>query len=153
MNKNLIKYELIYKMTVNGSTASDFHKYCDNKGPTLTIIETTNNEIFGGFTPLSWNKENDGKDKSKKTFLFSLNLMKKYDMFNRSKRAILYSSNYGPIFGIYDIFFNGLLKGHINANKDSNFFEFQQLELLQEKGESGSFDTQEIEIFKVIYES
>ena len=154
VNKNLIKYELIYKMTVNGSTARNFHKYCDNKGPTLTIIETNINEIFGGFTPLSWSKENDGKDKSKKTFLFSLNLMKKYDMFNRSKRAILYDEYCGPIFGeSYDLYLRkNLLEGRINASKDSNFFEFQKLELLQEKGEKSSFETQEIEIFKVIYE-
>ena len=38
VNKNLIKYELIFKMTVNGSNARDFHKYSDNKGPTLKII-------------------------------------------------------------------------------------------------------------------
>ena len=76
VNKNLIKYELIFKMTVNGYNARDFHKYPDNKGPTLTIIQTKNDKIFGGFTPLSWSTNNNGKDKSKKTFLFSLNLLK-----------------------------------------------------------------------------
>ena len=44
------------------------------------------------------------------------------------------------------------MQGCINANKDSNFFEIRQLELLQEKGEIGCFDTKEIEVFKVIYE-
>ena len=55
LNKNLIKYELIFKMSENGSECIDFLKYCNNKGPTLTIIETKNNNIFGGFTPLNWN--------------------------------------------------------------------------------------------------
>ena len=68
VNKNLIKYELIFKMTVNGSNAKDFHKYCNNKGPTLTIIQTKNNEIFGGFTPLNWS--NGNTDKVKKHFYF-----------------------------------------------------------------------------------
>ena len=54
MDKNEIKYELIYKMSKDGSSAKDFHKCCDNKGPTLTIIKTDGNKIFGGFTPLEW---------------------------------------------------------------------------------------------------
>ena len=41
-------------MSINGRTSKDFHKYCDNKGPTLTIVKTTKNKIFGGFTPLNW---------------------------------------------------------------------------------------------------
>ena len=77
-------------------------------------------------------------------------------MFNRNKRATFYYLNYGPTFGNnnnYDIIFKEtLLQGCINANKDSNFFEFRQLELLQEKGEIGCFDTKEIEVFNVIYE-
>ena len=46
MDKNSLKYELIYKMTVNGNKAEDFHKCCDDKGPTLTIIKTNKNRIF-----------------------------------------------------------------------------------------------------------
>ena len=76
-NKDNIKFELIFKMSENGSKSKDFHKYCDNKGSTLTIIKTTKNQIFGGFTPLEWNI-NGGylKDESNQTFLFSLNLKK-----------------------------------------------------------------------------
>ena len=167
MNKNSIRYELIFKMTKNGNRPIDFHNNCDDKGPTLTLIETKNNNIFGGFTPLSWNsKENNCYDKSKRTFLFSLNLMKKYDMFNRDKKAILCHWQYGPTFGNssqdefskcncgnYDISLGfTLTQGKINASNDSNFFQYQQLELTQGKGESETFDTKEIEIFKVIYE-
>ena len=43
------------------------------------------------------------------------------------------------------------MKGKINASKDLNFFEYQQLELTQGKGESETFDTKEMEVFKVIY--
>ena len=104
LNTNIIKYELIFKMTTNGYTPKNFHDYCDNKGPTLTLIETKNNNIFGGFTPLSWNSNekkgyNFNYDISKRTFLFSLNLMKKFDMFNRDKRAIKCHEDYGPTFG------------------------------------------------------
>ena len=73
-------------MSINGSSAKDFHDYCDNKGPTLIFIKTTKNKIFRGFTPLSWDSDNGDKyDKDGKTFLFSLNLMKKYDKINKEK--------------------------------------------------------------------
>ena len=60
-------------MSENGSSSNDFHKYCDNQGATLTLIKTTGNVIFGGFTPLSWSSSYRGHcDYSKKTFVFSL---------------------------------------------------------------------------------
>ena len=125
IDKNIIKYELIYKLTENGSKTEDFHKCCDNKGSTLTIIETKNNDIFGGFTPLNWKKNSDSRkggnfDYNKKTFLFSMNLLKKYNMFNVDKPAILCYDYYGPSFGNSDILYYGqtLLKGKVHALDD-----------------------------------
>ena len=165
MNKNIIKYELIYKMSENGSRPDDFHEFCDNKGPTLTIIETKNNYIFGGFTPLNWSTNNkDSYDQSKRTFIFSLNLMKKYEMFNSKKRAIFCDIDHGPSFGNNS--FNGyyyssncdinlntsFLKGKICAIQDSNFLENEKLELIGERGKIEAFDTKEIEVFQIIFE-
>ena len=82
-NKSIIKFEKIFTMDENNSKGEDFHKCCDNKRPTLILIRTTENKIFGGFTPLNWN--NEGKcliDESDQTFIFSLNLMKKYNIIN-----------------------------------------------------------------------
>ena len=61
INKKNIDFKKIFTMSLNGSSCNDFHNYCDNKGPTITIIKTTNNKIFGGFTPLNW--ENSGENK------------------------------------------------------------------------------------------
>lgn len=47
---------LIYQATVNGWTADNFHQCCDGKGPTLHIIKTDKNRIFGGYTSVSWDK-------------------------------------------------------------------------------------------------
>ena len=83
-NKNNIKFELIFKMTEDGYKCIDFYNKCENKGPTLILIKTTKNKIFGGFTPLNW-KKGGGEiyDRSNQTFIFSLNLMKKYDIINK----------------------------------------------------------------------
>ena len=58
--------------------SDDFHKICDNKGPTLILAETIDNKKIGGFTPLSWNMTDKFIcDESNQTFVFSLNLKKK----------------------------------------------------------------------------
>ena len=88
-NKDKINFEKIFTMSLNGSSSKDFHDYCDNKGPTLTIIKTTENKIFGGFTPLNWDSSGLSKnDNDDQTFIFSLNLMKKYDLINKKNKAI-----------------------------------------------------------------
>ena len=48
-------------MSVNGNSSAEFHNYCDNKGLTLTIFQTTKNKIFGGFTPLNWDVNGGNK--------------------------------------------------------------------------------------------
>ena len=37
----------------DGWAASTFHSNCDEKGPTVTIIQV-GNYIFGGYTDVSW---------------------------------------------------------------------------------------------------
>eukprot|EP00026_Physarum_polycephalum_P010145 Phypoly_transcript_10297.p1 GENE.Phypoly_transcript_10297~~Phypoly_transcript_10297.p1 ORF type:complete len:371 (+),score=57.43 Phypoly_transcript_10297:26-1138(+) len=47
------RFRLIYKATLDGFHAGAFHHFCDNKGPTLTIIRDKE-YIFGGYSPISW---------------------------------------------------------------------------------------------------
>jgi hypothetical protein len=44
------RFQRIYDATTDGWGADDFHRCCDDKGWTLTIVETTKDFIFGGFT-------------------------------------------------------------------------------------------------------
>ena len=48
------KWKLIYRASEHGYTAGSFHEYCDNKGPTLIIIKSSEGWIFGGYTTQSW---------------------------------------------------------------------------------------------------
>ncbi len=43
---------LQYRASRDGWNASDYHRFCDDKGPTLTLIMTTNNVLCGGFLKL-----------------------------------------------------------------------------------------------------
>ena len=154
INKNQIKSELIFKMSECGSNWEKFHEKCDNKGPTLVLIKTTKNKIFGGFTPLDWKKEKENSilDNSNQTFIFSLNLMKKYDIIKSNSIAIRYCNSYGPIFGDKDIALKEDMKNGITfANSNCNFLSNNNLELTGGKGISEDFETEEVEVFKIIY--
>ena len=45
---------LLYRKTENDDSYSTFHKLCDNKGITLTLIKRKEGFIIGGYTPLNW---------------------------------------------------------------------------------------------------
>ena len=91
--------QLIYKAKRDGDKASDFHSKCDNRGPTITIIQTIKGSRFGGYTSISWtspkssNWPGDGL-----AFVFSLDLKQKFEVKNKME-AIGHYSNNGPVFG------------------------------------------------------
>jgi hypothetical protein len=70
--------QLLMRGSEDGFTADKFHRLCDQKGPTLTVIQTAGNlidppRIFGGYTSLSWQSPTVPADKADPhAFLFSL---------------------------------------------------------------------------------
>ena len=58
------KWKLLFRGSRDGFQAETFHSKCDNKGPTVTIVKRGNN-IFGGFTEISWNSKYVTCDKVK----------------------------------------------------------------------------------------
>ena len=40
----------LYQASVHTFAAAKFHELCDGKGPTLTLVKTTGNHVFGGYT-------------------------------------------------------------------------------------------------------
>ena len=82
-------------MSENGTKAEDFHKYCDNKGPSLVIIKTKTDRIFGGFTPLDWTKKGElSYDEPFQTFIFSINLKKIFNIKDNESGTIKCDGNY-----------------------------------------------------------
>ena len=51
------KWKLLYRASKHEYTGSSFHLYCDDKGPTLIVIKSSEGWIFGGYTTQSWNGE------------------------------------------------------------------------------------------------
>ena len=52
-----IKANLLYRTSRDGKLK--FHKYCDNKGPTIIFIKINNGYRFGGFSGISWEGESN----------------------------------------------------------------------------------------------
>ena len=51
-------FKLIYRGSKDGFTAVVFHSKCDKMGPTLIIIKSEFELIFGGYTDIDWTSEN-----------------------------------------------------------------------------------------------
>ena len=50
------RLRLLFRASQDGFMAETFHSKCDNKGPTITIVQSGDN-IFGGFTEESWDSK------------------------------------------------------------------------------------------------
>ena len=46
--------KLLYRGSRDGWDAKDFHRLCDNQGPTVTLVKSSAGRISGGFTTVSW---------------------------------------------------------------------------------------------------
>jgi len=66
------KFELIYRASRDGDSPEAFHQKCDDKGPTLVIIETDEGRKFGGYTKVSWSSTQTGYRRDDTAFLFLL---------------------------------------------------------------------------------
>jgi hypothetical protein len=64
--------DLLYRGTCDGFTASDFHRLCDNIGPTVTVImDSPQEKLFGGYSPLDWNSTSQWGT-TDQSFIFAL---------------------------------------------------------------------------------
>ena len=100
-NKGVKDRKILFKASRDGFNSSDFHKKCDGKDYTVTLILSKDRRLFGGFTDNSWDSISGSKE-GNKSFLFSIDNNKVY--YNKNyKKNIFCSKYYGPIFGLNDL--------------------------------------------------
>jgi hypothetical protein len=116
-----VRLELLYRASRDGFMARDFHRLCDNKGATVTVIRSKKGYVFGGYVDQSWNCS-DVWVASSSAFLFSLvrpssSVAMKLPLNGTNNQyAMRCDSLYGPKFGNYDI------EVHESANTNSNSY-------------------------------
>ncbi|GES86179.1 carbohydrate-binding module family 13 protein [Rhizophagus clarus] len=100
------EFKLLFRGSRDGFNSRNFHKNCDNKPRTVTIIKVGgSSEILGGYNPLEW-KSNDSFMTTKDSFIFSFdNSIGDYILSRvaNENRAVFNSSDYGPSFGKSDL--------------------------------------------------
>ncbi|PKC68234.1 hypothetical protein RhiirA1_534326 [Rhizophagus irregularis] len=145
------EFNLLVRGSRDGFDTSTFHKRCDNKGPTVTIVRVKDtNEILGGFNPHNWNSVTSFGifSSTKESFIFSLDKNNlENSIFSKVidiRHAILNGSNYGPFFGSGNSDFELLFEGKRG----------QCSKLCYEKAIRQSdkyFEVKEYEVFQVVY--
>jgi hypothetical protein len=108
------KFTLLWRGTRDGFGASAFHARCDGHGNTLTLIQDTNENVFGGFTPVAWEAREQApylkEDPSLKSFIFTLKnpagfLQKKFPLqAAKQKEAVSCSASHCPDFNDIRVF-------------------------------------------------
>ena len=143
-----IKADLLYRLSRDGDSINTFHQLCDNISPNLTLTESNDGHIFGGYTTCEWDNSNKEK-KDGETFLFSLTKKKKFkkkeDKLN--ERDIYSSKQYGPDFGGNDFYFNPTLK---KCTSCSPYYFLNNKDLADNK--ENTFEVKEVEIYKISFE-
>ncbi|KAL3780352.1 hypothetical protein HJC23_008124 [Cyclotella cryptica] len=95
-------FNLIYRGSSDGMTPQEFHAKCNDKGPTITIIETTEGHVVGGSSNVSW-ASCGGYCEASEAFLFAL-----AQNWNSSSckmkvtvpaTAVYFHPIFGPVFG------------------------------------------------------
>ena len=141
---------LLYRASIDGDLASDFHSKCDKANNTLVLVKTKKGLRFGGFTSETW-QGNDVDKMDEKAFCFSLDKMKIYNCI-KGKRAIFASTYSGPAFEncIFQIKDKCFEEGGECSDDTQNNFDNQEKQYEINNGED-IFEVEDVEVFKVIF--
>jgi len=101
-DSNKYKFRLLFRGSRDGFAASTFHKRCNGRGPNISIIKSTNNHVFGGYSQQSWHS-NGNYTRDDNAWLYSLRNTKGdpkvLKIVKNQQNAIYGNSGYGPTYG------------------------------------------------------
>ncbi|KAG9306451.1 hypothetical protein G9A89_003561 [Geosiphon pyriformis] len=152
------EFELLLRGSRDGFTPADFHRLCDNKGATLTIIKVKDTkQLIGGYSPSPWHSGNQLESGSG-TFIFSLGdringenikLSRFQDVHGKLGR--LCSGVFGPTFGCgkdLTLYGKDFHKQASSYCAKSNFYQYSLMNSID--GSKVYFAVQDYEVFKVV---
>ena len=132
------RLKLIFRASEHQYSLSEFHRHCDNQGPTITLIRSYQSahtyggkngstriperlHIFGCFASASWNS-NGGYIESSGSFLFRVRpySFEKGKIYERNENAMFGNIKYGPVMGG-----NFFQRGDIQISGRENFEVFR----------------------------
>jgi hypothetical protein len=153
------QFSLLWRGSRDGFGIDDFHRCCDGHPNTLTVILDTDENIFGGFTPVEWESPTQFRTKadlSLKSFLFTLKNphsfpARKFALKARKKNeALLCWSTRGPDFcdiGVCDN--SNASTGSYTSNFGDSYINDTRLDGKTFFTGSHNFQVKEIEVFEI----
>ena len=152
--KENIKTQLLYKKSRDGNDFNTFHNLCDNKGKTLTLIQSSEGFIIGGYTPLEWNR-NSGWKNDNDTFLFSITNKRIYKKKDNNTFSIYCGEDQGPWFpliGFRETGKKNMSQGQFlyKENPGDTYFEGIN-EIIPNENKDRFFNVKEVEVYKLTF--
>jgi len=80
----------IYTASIDGWKTENFHNHCDNRGPTLCLIRSSENYLAAGFTSISFSSESKYVEDSS-AMVFALTNELQAFKTNKPMGAVLHS--------------------------------------------------------------
>ncbi|KAG9288023.1 hypothetical protein G9A89_017618 [Geosiphon pyriformis] len=145
-------FKLLLRGSRDGFTPADFHRLCDDKGATISVIKVKGTgQIIGGFNPQSWHSQNQRLD-GEGSFIFSLG-------DDNAENAILskFVTGYGP-YGGKDL---GPYFGNLNMSLSGDFknsswcycqktINYKHAIMPGSENRQMNFSVEEYEVFQII---
>ncbi|KAG9300139.1 hypothetical protein G9A89_001269 [Geosiphon pyriformis] len=145
-------FKLLLRGTRDGFTPADFHRLCDNKGATVSVIKVKGTgQLIGGYNPQYWHSRDERLD-GEGSFIFSLGDGKagnaKLSKFV-GEVGPYGAPNYGPWFGWGCM----RLSGHDFKNNPGSIRRATQYEhsiMPGSENQTVEFFVEEYEVFQII---
>eukprot|EP01084_Bolivina_argentea_P165520 287551_1 len=132
---NIATFTVLYRASDHGFNKTQFHNKCDSHGPTITIIYSSSNTIFGAYCYVPWNSTNNDWMHDGKAFIF---MVRSNVESNQHQLPLLFpiKGTYGavyhgadahPMFGTGDIFIhkdNSEKSNHHSGSTEKRCYEY-----------------------------
>jgi hypothetical protein len=92
----------VYRASRDGWQAADFHRACDGRGPTVTLVRTTRGNLFGGHLNRPWHARREWiHDPGASLFALASPCCRDPTRFDIADPACAACGDdrYGPVFG------------------------------------------------------
>ena len=149
-----LKFKLVYRGSRDGMTAANFHLMCDGMDDTVSVIEDTNGNVFGGFADKAWSMKTSHV-KSEESFLFSLksslgNEPVNFPVNKTDRNSLCHHPNHMCAFGSGDLCVLPLNCGQSSINIGTSYQNPSSAYSGQYcTGGSQTFQIHEIEVYQI----
>ena len=136
---------------IDGDKTETFYNKCAGKYPTIVFVKTTKGHRFGGYSSIPWKNLNGCFfNRDEKSFIFSLDKEKKYDIKNADK-AIQTNSNYFAFGAVYSDFYvyNNCTSNSNNYNNNTG--TYNTTEKYELNGGEKNFTVSSYEVYQIEY--